>query len=108
MHYKMIVHELLQDQHPALHERLRKERALLQAMSDYAACLKRHHEFWMDGLSAKRPEADPIQIASQALELAILDLRDDLPSDSSPNGSGSEPLSLDAAMAYVRTPTPPA
>ncbi len=108
MQYKTIVLGMLQEQYPALHERLRVSRTLLQAMNDYAASLKRHHESWTDRLSMARPESDPIQIASQALELAIEDLRDDLPSNSPPSGSEAEPLSLDALMAFARIHTPPA
>jgi hypothetical protein len=107
MQYKTIVLGLLQEQYPALHERLRASRTLLQSMNDYAASLKRHHETWMDRLNITKPQADPLQIASQALELAIEDLRDDLPSGSRRTGSEDEPFSLDAAMAF-RNHTPPA
>ena len=107
MLYKTIVLELLQDQYPSLHEKLRQQRKLLQALDDYAAALKRHHETWMDRLSAKRPDSDSIQTASEALELALLDLRDDLPSESPPDGTDT-PLSLNAAMAFVRRATPSA
>jgi len=107
MQYKTIVLGLLQEQYPALHERLRVSRTLLQAMNDYAASLKRHHESWMDRLSVARPESDTIQITSQALELAIEDLRDDLPTNSRPSESEGEPLSPDELMAFVRNHTPP-
>jgi hypothetical protein len=102
--YKTIVLELLQEQYPALHEQLRRQRMLLQSLNDCAASLKRHHETWMDRLSAKRPDSDPAQIASEAMELALPDLRDDLPSG--PEAGAPEPLSLDAAMSYVRPHTP--
>jgi hypothetical protein len=108
MQYKTIVLGLLQEQYPALHERLRASRSLLQAMNDYAASLKHHHESWMDRLSVARPERDPIQISSQALELAIEDLRDDLPSNSRPSESEGGTLSPDEIMAFVRNHTPPA
>jgi hypothetical protein len=107
MRYKTIVLELLQDQYPALHEKLRQQRMLLQALNDYAAALKRHHETWMDRLNMKRPDSDPILTASEALELALLDLRDDLPSESPPDATDT-PLSLDEAMAFVRRATPSA
>jgi hypothetical protein len=107
MQYKTIVLGMLQEQYPALHERLRVSRTLLQAMNDYAASLKRHHDSWIDQLSVARPENDPIQIASQALELAIEDLRDDLPSESEPTDA-EETFSLDAAIASIRRHTPPA
>ena len=46
------------------------------------------------------------QIASEAAETAIQELEASLPS-ASPPGEDS-PLSLDAAMAYIRRHTPPA
>ena len=108
MHYKTIVLGLLQEQYPALHEQLRKSRTLLQAMDDYAVSLKRHHESWMDRLALSKPDSDPAQIASQALELALEDLRDDLPCASAPTDTGDDPLSLEAAMVLLRSHTPPA
>ncbi len=51
MHYKTIVLELLQEQYPALHEKLRKERTLLAALDDYAAALKCRHDY-LDGPAA--------------------------------------------------------
>jgi hypothetical protein len=106
MQYKTIVLEFLQDQYPALHDRLQKSRSLLQAMEDYALSLKRHHESWMDRLALSKPDSDPVQIRSQALELALEDLRDDLRCESAPADTGDAPLSLDEAMSYLRNPTP--
>ena len=60
----------------------------------------------MERLSQAKPDSDPGQIASQALELALEDLRENLPSESPP--SGEEAFSLDAAMAFLRRHTPPA
>jgi hypothetical protein len=107
MQYKTIVLELLKEQHPTFHEQLRASRTLLQAMNDYAANLKRHHESWMERLTLKKPDRDPVQIASEALELALVDLRDDLPSESEPTDA-EETFSLDAAIASIRRHTPPA
>jgi hypothetical protein len=107
MQYKTIVLGLLQEQYPALHERLRANRTLLQAMNDHAANLKRHHESWMERLTLKKPDSDPIQIASEALELALMDIREDLPSESEPTDV-EETFSLDDATAYSRNHTPPA
>ena len=64
MQYKTIVLEFLQEQYPALHERLRASRTLLQEMERHASSLKRHHETWMDQLAVTKPDSDPIQIAS--------------------------------------------
>jgi hypothetical protein len=49
---------------------------------------------------------EPGQISSEALELAVQDLRDLLPEESPPDGTGAP--SLVAAMAFLRRHTPPA
>ena len=107
MHYKTIILELLQEQYPALHERLRQSRTLLSAVNDHATALKRYHEDQMDRLTQARPDRDPSQIASQALELALLDLRDNLPCESPPDET-DDLFSLDEAMAFIRSHTPTA
>ena len=68
--------------------------------------LKASHEAWKEQLSQARPGSDPSQIASEAMELAMQDLRDRLPS-ASPRDE-TEPMSLDAAMNFLRRHTPPA
>jgi hypothetical protein len=106
MRYKSIVLDLLQDQYPTLHEHLRRERRLLAALDQYAIGLKNSHEEWKERLDQAKPGRDPSQMASEALELAIETLRDRLSSASPPEET--EPLSLDAAMSYIRRHTPPA
>lgn len=111
MHYKTIVLELLQHQYPALHEQLRASRTLLATMNDSATGLRAAHHAWMAELRQANPGLDPSRISSEALEMAIQDLRDSLdglPSASEPNGAETETLSLDAAMAFLRRHTPPA
>jgi hypothetical protein len=105
MHYKTIVLEFIQ-QDPTLYDRLRANRMLLSTVNLQAAGLKRYHETWMDRLTQAKPDSDQGQIASQALELAMEDLRENLPSGSPT--SGEEPFSLDPAMAFLRRHTPPA
>ena len=105
MQYKTIALELLQEQ-PMLYEQLRSSKRLLPTMDAYAIDLKTSHEAWKERLGQARPGSDPAQIASSALELAIEELRDRLPSESSPNET--EPLSLDAAMNFIRRHSPPA
>jgi hypothetical protein len=107
MHYKTIVLELLQ-QHPELHRELASRKTLLSTLDRYAADLKALHHHWTQTLSRKRPESAPSQIASEALEFALQELRDALPAASTPNGDSPEALSLDAAMAFLRRHTPPA
>lgn len=105
MQYKTITLELIQDR-PELYERLRSSKRLLPAVDAYAAELKAGHEAWKDRLAQANPGRDPRQISSEALELAIEELRDRLPSVSPRDEA--EPLSLDAAMSYLRRHTPPA
>jgi chromosome segregation ATPase len=99
MQYKTIILELLQ-QRPQMHEQLRQSRKLLRALETYAHELKTSHEAWMEELSQARPESNRTQIASEALEMALKELQDRLPSESHQNES--EDLSLDAAMAHLR------
>ena len=102
MQYKTIVLELLQ-QRPEMHEQLRKDRKLLPALEFYAKELKTSHEAWKETLTQTKPGSDPSQIASEAMEMALKELEDRLPSASHPDNN--EPLSLDAAMAFIRNHT---
>ncbi len=102
MQYKTIIHEMLQ-QRPELHSQLRKDCKLLPAMEIYARELKTSHEGWKEVLAGMRPGSDPAQIASEALEIALKELEDRLPS-ASPE-SEHEALSLDEAMAFIRRHT---
>ncbi len=108
MQYKTIVLGLIEEQYPVLYEQLRKERLLLKALDLYGADLKTRHLYWMDRLSVKWPEILLVQIASEALELAIQDLRDRLLSESAPSSDETEPLSLDEAIEFLRRLTLPA
>ena len=103
MQYKTIVLEILQ-QRPQLHDQLRKDRKLLETVNLYARELKTSHEAWKEQLSETRPGSESSQIASEALELALKDLEGRLPSESPQDDH--EPLSLDAAMAFIRRHTP--
>jgi hypothetical protein len=107
MPYKTLVLALLQ-QHPTLHQTLRSSGTLLRTLEHSATTLKDRHAYWRHELTQAQPGSDPSQIASQALELAVQDLQDALPADSSPSADTAEPLSLDAAMAFLRRHTPPA
>ena len=102
MHYKTIILEIL-EQRPKMREELRQSRKLLSTLEFYASELKDNHDDWKDRLLQAKPESDPSQIASQAMELALKDLQDHLPSESSQNES--ETLSLDQAMAHISRPT---
>jgi hypothetical protein len=103
MHYKTIILELL-EQKPQIHDQLRRQRLLLPALDLYAENLKTSHEAWQAQLSQAKPQSAPLQIASEALELALKDLEGHLPSESLPETD--EPLSLEEAMEYLRRHTP--
>ncbi len=106
MHYKTLMLALLQEDAPRL---LQRSGTPLQTLERYATLLKDRHTSWMEALTRQRPASDPRQIASQALELAVQEMRDALPADSPTNAAeAEETLSLDAAMASLRRPTPPA
>ena len=98
MQYKTIVLALLQ-QRPEMHEELRKNRKLPPTLEIYAHELKASHESWKETLSEARPGSDQTQIASEAMEMAIKELEDRLPSVSPPDDK--EALSLDAALAFI-------
>jgi uncharacterized protein YfaS (alpha-2-macroglobulin family) len=102
MKYKTIILELLQ-QRPQMHEELRKNRKLLATLEAYARELKTSHEAWRELLSPLRPGSEESQIASEALEIALKELEDRLPSDSPRNEQ--EALFLDAAMLFIRRHT---
>lgn len=104
MQYKTIVLELIQQQ-PELHEQLRASRTLLATMDACALALKASHEEWMDRLSQRMSGSDRSQLSSEALEIAVKELEEDLSSASKAEEDG---LSLDGAMAYLKRHTPTA
>jgi hypothetical protein len=103
MQYKTMILELLRDR-PQMHEQLRKERKLLSTMERYARELKASHRAWKEMLTQMRPGSSPIQLASEALEIALKELEDRLPSESPWDESPTQ--FLDAAMLFVRNRTP--
>jgi hypothetical protein len=105
MHYMTIVLEFIQDQ-PTLYQQLKSSRTLFSTVDLQAAALKRYHETWIDQLSQSKPDRDPALIANQALELALEDLRENLPSGSPPTEDGA--FSLDMAMTFIRSHSQPA
>ncbi len=105
MQYKTMVLELLQ-QHSEIHEQLRSQRMLLPTLELLARQLKNSHEAWKGRLSLAKPGSDRSQTESEALEIALKELEDCLTSRS-PSGEDG-PLSLDAAMAFIRGHLPPA
>jgi hypothetical protein len=105
MQYKTIVLELLQNC-PQIYDKLLSNRTLLSALETHASELKTSHEAWKERLWQAKPESDPSQIASEALELATEQLERRLPLASP--ADATEPLSLDAAMAFITRHMSPA
>ena len=99
MQYKTIALELIQE-NPELYEQLRSSKRLLPAMDAWAIELKASHDRWKEQLSQAKPDSDPRQVASEAMELAVQELKDLLPSAST--ADETEPFSLDAAMNFLR------
>ena len=81
MHYKTIVLEMIQDR-PRLYEQLRSSKRLLPSMESYAVDLRDNHLACQATLLTQRPGTDSSLIASEAMELAIADLMERLPSAS--------------------------
>lgn len=104
MHYKTMILELLQ-QHPETYRQLCKTRTLLPTLEFYARRLKTSHEAWKDCLSQGTLVSTPSQLASEALEFALKELETFLEARFLPDES--QPLSLDAAMAFINGRTPP-
>jgi hypothetical protein len=103
MLYKTIALEMMQE-NPELYERLRSSKRLLTAMDAYAIELKASHDMWKEQLGQANPNSDPRQTAIEAMELAVQELRDRLPSASP--ATETEPFSLDAAMNFLRHSRP--
>jgi hypothetical protein len=102
MQYKTMILELLKDR-TELYEQLRLTHRLLPMLETLARELKAGHETWKETLTREKPESHPSQVASEALELAIKELQDRLPSVSPPDEG--EQLSLDGAMAFIKSHT---
>jgi hypothetical protein len=104
MLYETIALELIQDR-PELYERLRSTKRLLPALDAYAMELKAIHEAWKARLGHSKPDGDPSRITSEALELAIEEIRGRFPSESPTVEAGAP--SLDGAMTFLRRHSPP-
>ena len=101
--YKTIVLELLRDR-PALHEQLRASGTLQASMEQLAVAFRACHLERMKELAESRPGSDPAQISSEAMELAVKELQDSLPSESS--DADTETFSLDQAMTFLQRHMP--
>src|SRR5688500_9890999 len=106
MQYKTITLELLLQQFPEMHDRLRESRTLLATLEQLASGLKDSHEEWKKQLARTSPDSSDAQVSSAAMEMALKDLEAALRPASAQDGD--DPPSLDWAMAYLRRPSPPA
>lgn len=79
MHYKTVMRELLEAR-PILRDRLERYRLILPTLDYYAAELRTTHQRWIRMLTPGRPDSERAQLSSEALELAIEELRERLPS----------------------------
>jgi hypothetical protein len=99
MPYITMTLELLRER-TELYEQLRLTHQLLPRLEAWATELKASHERWKRTLATAKPASGPSQLASEALEMALKELEDRLPSMSPPEEQ--EPLSLEKAMAFVQ------
>jgi hypothetical protein len=88
------------------HRQLTQSRTLLRTLDQLATALSHCHAEWMEALRARNPTSDRTQLSNQAMERATQQLRDSLSHVS--EASGQEPLSLEAAMEFIRRHTPAA
>jgi hypothetical protein len=97
MQYKTIALELLKE-HKEIHEQLRLTRQLLPTVEAFALELKTSHEAWKEVLSQAKPDSEPSQIGSEALEMALADAKEGLALS---RQDQDQTLSLDDAMAFL-------
>ena len=100
MQYKTLTLQLIRA-YPEIHNQLKSERAMLPTVDRLARALKTRHEALKTRLSQERPGSD-LQISSEALEIALKEQEERL----SAATEAAEPLSLDAAMAFILSHTP--
>ncbi len=102
MQYVTLTLQLIRG-YPEIHNQLKSQRAMLPVVNRLARELKTRHEELKTLLAQTRPGSD-IQISSEALEIALQELEQRLSAATAMEEA--EPLSLDAAMAFLRlTPT---
>jgi hypothetical protein len=83
MLYKTITLELLKGEYLSLYDELRVTRQLLKALDRYSLYLKESHDQRKQELFQLRPGSHPAQTASEALEIAIEDLKAKLSAEQS-------------------------
>lgn len=99
MQYRTIVLGLIQ-RHPQTYHQLYSNRRLMPTADLYAEQLKATHQSWKSRLAKANPHFNPLQLEGESLELAIRDLENYLVAHFQANEN--DPISLDAAMAFIR------
>lgn len=102
MPYKTIILELLQA-NTKLHETLRCGRMLLPVTESLAIALKARHEVLKEQLATTQTGIESSQASSAAMEIAVTEMENRLQAAFPPDGQVE--LSLDDAMAFVRSLT---
>ena len=100
MQYKTIVMEMLEFR-TQIKDQLPKDENPLETLDRLAMELKTLHEMYKEQLAQARSDSHPIQISSEALEMALQELEDRL-LPASPQVDEPEVFSLDGAMAFIR------
>ncbi len=103
MRYKTIMLELIQE-YPEIHDRLRCNRVLVPTLTVFAYQLKMSHEAWKDTLCRTTPGCKRHQVAGEALELAIMEMKNHLRMESGP--AEDVPDSAPAVMVFTRNRKP--
>lgn len=80
MQYKTILLELLTD-HPRFHEQLKLKRDVLGWLEETAQQFKTRHEWWSAALSRQNPGTPAGQFRGEALELALQEVEEALPTE---------------------------
>jgi hypothetical protein len=105
MLYETIALHLLENR-PEIHEQLRRNKQVLATMQLLAQQLKSSHELAKEQLLQRWPDSDPSQIASEAMEIAVMEVEALLPA-AYPLPENDFP-SLYEAIAFALTHSLPA
>jgi len=88
--YLTILLELL-EQHPQLHEQLKQRKNVLAWLEKTALQFKTRHEWWCEAFSKQNPGSTVSQFRSEALELALQEMEEDLPTEFHPSDETDTP-----------------
>ena len=99
MQYKTIIQEMLEFR-TEIKNQFSSDQNPLETLDRLAMELKSLHEMYQGQLAQKRADSHPIQISSEALEMAFQELENRLLPAS--RTDEHEVFSLDGAMAFLR------